>query len=55
MMPFLHRHFAASVEMYAVEVFRAVEKEGQSLILVFLCYSDSSGDLEGDCGTGKVS
>lgn len=33
--------------MYAAKVFRAVEEEGQSLILVFLCYSDSSRDLEG--------
>lgn len=55
MMPFLLIHFAAFVEMYTAEVFRAIEKEGQSLILVFLCYSDSSRDLEGDFGTGKFS
>lgn len=33
--------------MYAAKGFRAVEEEGQSLILVFLCHSDISMDLEG--------
>lgn len=55
MMPFLLTHFEVFVEMYTAEVFRAVEEEGQSRILVFLCYSDSSRDLEGDFGTGKFS
>lgn len=55
MMPFLLIHFAAFIEIYILEVFREVERRGQSNSLVFLCYSDCSRDLEGDFGTGKIS
>lgn len=52
---FLLADFAAFIEMYTVEVCGYVEGGGQSIILVFLYYSDSSRDLEGNFGTGKVS
>lgn len=51
----LFTYFAAFVEIYILEVFRDVEKRGQSNSLVFLCYSDCSRVLEGDFGTGKIS